>query len=467
MYKHKTKTPHVFAVLFFLSTSLLALESCSRNDDLPPEISPPTSGFWKSDTTGYVLELKDNGDINLHGTSSEGCVTIQENFDPVQFANLSLTSVSPTQMVASSPLLTGDISFRLLDSEAAECAASDLIFSTDSLVNYRHFWSTFNEYYSGFEIKDIDWSIYETPDAGVTQENLYQLIEQAITPLDDGHVSVIHENGFISSNEGTLVTRLNEFLDTTQQGGSLDDFNSLLEQKEEILISQYADADIGVGSDPNERLFYGLITPEIGYINITSMGGYSNDPSTELEAVDAIMSEVLGAIEQFQVSKLIIDIRFNSGGFDGVALAIASRFFDQERLVFTKKTRMGDGYSDEATISVQPNSNGSITKDIVLLTSPYTVSAGEIFTLAMKTLPYVTLVGQPTQGAFSDILSHRLPNGSQINLSNQIYEDPQGINYEGIGIGIAPENEVPFFTSSDFDNNIDSGIDRALELLDN
>ena len=77
-------------------------------------------------------------------------------------------------------------------------------------------------------------------------------------------------------------------------------------------------------------------------------------------------------------------------------------------------------------------------------------------------------MGENTSGAFSTILEHKLPNGAIVGLSSEVYSDAQGEVFEIIGIGPEnQENQIPFFLTSDFTENIDSGIERALEILSN
>ncbi len=145
---------------------------------------------------------------------------------------------------------------------------------------------------------------------------------------------------------------------------------------------------------------------------------------------------------------------------------MVSRFMDQERISYFKKARLGDSFTENKSFSLGPKGDFQFTENIALLTSPYTISAAELFALCMKDLPYVTVIGENTSGAFSTILEHILPNGAEIGLSNEIYSDSQGVVFEAIGIGPGrQENEVPFLSTIDFQEEKDSGIDRALELL--
>ncbi len=164
---------------------------------------------------------------------------------------------------------------------------------------------------------------------------------------------------------------------------------------------------------------------------------------------------------------MIIDVRFNQGGFDKVSSDIASRFTNQEHIAFSKKARLGDSFTEDQIISLSPKGDFQFNQDIVLLTSPLTASAAEIFALYLKDLPYVTIVGENTNGGFSDILTHALPNGAIIGLSNEIYSDMNGVVYEGIGVGPVAENRVPFLFNDDFSKNIDGGIEKAIKILNN
>ena len=116
------------------------------------------------------------------------------------------------------------------------------------------------------------------------------------------------------------------------------------------------------------------------------------------EALDRVMADLS------DTDAIIIDIRTNGGGFDALGLEIAGRFFDQRRLVFRNKARKGDGYNEEVEIYQGPTVENPYTKPNYLLTSGETGSAAETFTIAMRSLPYVTLVGETTEGILSDVL---------------------------------------------------------------
>ena len=78
--------------------------------------------------------------------------------------------------------------------------------------------------------------------------------------------------------------------------------------------------------------------------------------------------------------------------------------------------------------------------------------------------PHSIPFGANTQGAFSDVLIRRLPNGWTFGLPNEIYVTKDGKAVDGQGV--PPDIEVPNFTAEDLRNGRDTALDKALELLD-
>jgi carboxyl-terminal processing protease len=101
----------------------------------------------------------------------------------------------------------------------------------------------------------------------------------------------------------------------------------------------------------------------------------------------------------------------------------------------------------ETPVYIIPSERPSFLGPVYLMTTDSTVSAGEIMTMSLRAQPNVTHVGQPTNGALSDILSKSLPNGWALNLSNEIYHDHEGELWEGRGI--LPD--VPMEISNEID----------------
>jgi len=160
---------------------------------------------------------------------------------------------------------------------------------------------------------------------------------------------------------------------------------------------------------------------------------------------------------------LIIDVRINGGGHDEVSLAIAGYFTDQTLLAVSKRARSFAGETNMKDAFISPAIDTPYLNPIAIISSSDTGSAAETFLIAMSALPQVTLVGENSNGVLSDVLSKTLPNGWEIGLSNEVYTDFQGINYEVTGV--EPDVFAEPFSLVAIEQNTDLAIDAALEAL--
>jgi C-terminal processing protease CtpA/Prc len=210
----------------------------------------------------------------------------------------------------------------------------------------------------------------------------------------------------------------------------------------------------------NDKLFYGMLDEDIGYLSILTMTDFAAEQEDERKALAEAMDRIL--LEFKDANALIIDVRTNSGGLDANALLIASRFADQQRLVYLTQTRQGDGYTPLREFHVAQRGERQFTRPVVVLTSRATLSAGEIFVMSMRTFPHVTVVGEATAGAHSNMLEKSLPNGWGFGLSNQVCYAHDGQVYEEVGI--PPDVEVEI-SSRAVRWERDPALDKALEIL--
>jgi len=218
-----------------------------------------------------------------------------------------------------------------------------------------------------------------------------------------------------------------------------------------------ADEYIPMGTSiKNGNLRWGKLKGNIGYIQINQMMGlvdlglsdtlswrdywmvyFEEGERLELGTPEEVvgMNESLDILldDLAQTNALIIDVRFNGGGKDEVGMNVLKRFNPEEKIVFTKKGRLGDGFTPINYVR-QPASEKPIKKPVYLLIARESASATEIMALSALSMPNITLVGSRTEGVFSDVLDKALPNGWEFGLSSEVYLDMKGNNYESFGI---------------------------------
>jgi C-terminal processing protease CtpA/Prc len=191
----------------------------------------------------------------------------------------------------------------------------------------------------------------------------------------------------------------------------------------------------------NNVMLYGVFEadPSIGYLFISEFSDDINitGPFNWVDSINEI-------IKFFRVNTqaVIVDVRYNLGGFSSIMEYIASRFAWQPENYLIISTKKGPGpndFSAPLTYKITP-AGTSYTKPVVLLTNKASCSAAEWFTLAMRRQPHVSHVGSSTSGALSTRITRPMINGWYYSISACKVTDINGKCYEGFGI--QPHTEI-------------------------
>ncbi len=307
--------------------------------------------------------------------------------------------------------------------------------------NFDNVWENFDQYYGGFIVKNINWdSLYQVYhpmiDDNSTEEELFNALSGLLGELNDSHVFLKTLDPslgtFVSGIRGELQVST-DFKQSTVEGYYLIESTKL-----------------------NDNLWYGKLSNNIGYILLTSF-------TEEIETYERDLETAI--INLQNTNGLVIDIRNNKGGFDPQAMYVAGHFATEKKVAFSFKLRNGiahNDFTDPIEVSFQPEGEIQYSKDIVVLTNRFTISAGEAFTLAISTLDNVTLVGDTTTGAFSDAIRRDMPNGWMYRMSVGEWRDHNGVCWEGIGF---PPDVVIQNNPADVTNGYDEALEKAIELL--
>lgn len=324
----------------------------------------------------------------------------------------------------------------------------------DPEKNFEALWATFHERYPFFVLRGVDWKKqYNDYRPKVTSrtgdDELFDIFCEMLGPLNDGHVELtakIRGNKRARHFRPEKTPRFHQEFDKgeTKQlfkttGKTLVSFGFDKPAKTEAWMLRYCRSR------------------DIGYIRILELEGIKRGKLTS--SLDKISAD-FGALKG-----MIIDIRDNPGGDDETVIEIIDRFCDRKRVAFHRKKKIGPGEDDFSPLKtwhIEPRGKSQFTSPIVLLTCDSVFSGGEVFALTMKQLPYVTIIGDRTNGIFSYQLEKKLSNGWEYRLSYQVYLSADMVCYEGRGV--PPDIEL-FNSKADIESGVDPLIVRALEVL--
>jgi carboxyl-terminal processing protease len=201
---------------------------------------------------------------------------------------------------------------------------------------------------------------------------------------------------------------------------------------------------------------------EEGIYNIR-INRFIDDSSSEFNSKwDDIAKEVCSTSS----NKLIIDLRYNPGGYVDSALYLLEDFLPRQSLLMNEVDRDGKSYPRNSLRDPRCADN----KMVVLLNTS-SASASEIFAGALKDYKRAVLIGQNTVGKGLEQTVVDLSDGSAIHIVFRKWTTPLGFNptaEDPIKPDILielPENSE----SSDFDREgwEKSFMDSALESLKN
>jgi carboxyl-terminal processing protease len=231
------------------------------------------------------------------------------------------------------------------------------------------------------------------------------------------------------------------------------EIKQLLKTTEKTLVAN----DFGRPTETQAWMLHYCRSRAFGYIRILKLEGVKKGRLT------AALEKIAGDFKD--LDGLIIDIRNNPGGDDSTAITIINRFCDRKRVAFHRKTKIGPGDDDFASLKtwyIESQGDAQFTEPIILLTCDSVFSGGEAFALAIRQLPHITIIGDHTNGIFSYQLEKKLPNGWHYRLLYQKYFSADMVCYEGKGV---PVDIRLLNKKTDIENGIDPLITRALKVL--
>jgi carboxyl-terminal processing protease len=343
-----------------------------------PEPTQAFDGYWKSDGLNTIFEIKGNQGLlcevtqiscfcpALPSASNQPKAQLNQQGSDTYFLGMKLTMAGDKMGV-----FLPDAPFYSSWSKITElpdlCKNGGTPKTQEPEVNFQVLWHTFQEKYAFFDVRKIDWQAqYDKYQplvkADMSQSELFSLMSDMIAPLNDSHVFLFSET------QGTFIAYNNNPWWINN------------DQTQTNIINGYLGGPGNITTAGNNHLTYGTLNDKVGYLMIKGESGY--DPSGGAEDVQYAAEGIDQVIQDLgDMKALIVDVRFNGGGLDGVSLALASRFTDQHRPAFSYELRNGNSFTLPYEKYLEPGGKRQFTKPVFILTSKFTVGAGETFIL--------------------------------------------------------------------------------------
>ena len=289
-------------------------------------------------------------------------------------------------------------------------------FSDTPAGNFEALWTIIDEHYCFLDYKrqeyGLDWQqvhdkYRQRINNSMTDEQLFEVLAGLLSELRDGHVNL------------TAAHDMARYWQWYQNYPA--NYSDSLER-----IYLGTDYRIAAG------MKYKIFDDNIGYIRYESFNNGVGSGN---------LTEVLNYL--MLCRGLIIDIRNNGGGDLTNVEKIASRFTNERVLVGYIQHKTGPGHSDFSELEpryLDPAASLRWQKRVIVLTNHRVFSAANEFTMYMKALPNVRVIGDVTGGGAGLPFSSSLPNGWVVRFSAVPMYDA---NHHSTEFGIIPDLYVP------------------------
>ncbi len=419
-------------------------------------------GIWASRGYGWIVEIQGDEAIRFFDHTSVACLGEAVSTEELlSFARL-FARQDETLQITNAQRDATIYTFDRIDRVPAHCESVPAGGPEETLA---HFAETMGTHYAFFDVFGVDWPArVRAAEAVVSPESndqeLFSALGDMLEGMRDGHLRLLAEidgaREIVRPGRATIGFLLDDAFESQRK---VKDKGKFQQKWLETQNKQVHKDLLGRSAKEHARLVWGRVG-RIGYLAISGMTGFSEGDGgreEELAAVHAAMEKAIPDLAD--TDALVIDVTLNGGGSDSVSLAIASHFTDTETLSFTKQAHAAEGAQPQPFF-VDPAPRARYRRPVTLLTSNYTVSAAEIFTMAMRAMPQVTHRGEATRGALSDVLEKDLVNGWSLTLSNEIYRDSEGVLWEGRGI--PPTDPITIFDGDNIQHSRLGAIREAI-----
>ena len=307
--------------------------------------------------------------------------------------------------------------------------------ATGTLALFDEVWNEFDQTYSYFVYKGIDWDALRTQyrpnfEQELSGNEFADELANMLRELEDLHVNVQQPDG--SYVEVYTRDAAQNYTTTPRNRYAPDGYQTL----------------------GDNVIHHGLLENNVAYIRVDTLSTDAFEPISDADIEDLFVNYA-------DANGMIIDIRPNNGGNENNAMKFASRFIDEPVVYGYYQYRNGPGHDDFDSVEekvLEPSTGTHYYGLVICLIGERCLSSAEWFTLMMRAGGAV-LIGDTTRGSSGNPQTFTLSNDVSYSVPRWIAytDDMEEIEDRGIdpAFPIAPEDS--------FDESADYVVEEALE----
>ncbi len=170
---------------------------------------------------------------------------------------------------------------------------------------------------------------------------------------------------------------------------------------------------------------------------------------------------IIDGLEKDGISGIVFDLRGNPGGNMEAVVKVLDRLLPEGPIL-----KLIDANKKETVISTEA---GELNLPMTVLVNKKTASAAELFSVDLRDIKKVKLIGENTYGKGTGQTIFDLGDGTGIGISTVYYSSPLSDNYEGIGlkpdIEIALDEKAQSVNLHAVSDTVDNQLVAAVEEL--
>lgn len=270
-------------------------------------------------------------------------------------------------------------------------------------------------------------------------ENSDELIE-VVSPMEDSpakKAGIMAGDIIVEVNGESVIGQSTDIVSSKIKGEEGTNVSIKIKRNDEYLTFDLVRENIKI-----YHVYSEILDNNVGYISLITF---------DTGCADEFYKK-LTELKDKGITKLVIDLRNNTGGIVNESLNIAEMFINKgNKLLITEDNKNNK-------VTTYAKSDAIVEMDVVVLCNKYTASASEILIGALRDNNIAKIVGTQTYGKGVIQQIFKLKDGGALKITTEEYYTPNETKINKVGI--TPDVEVELK-----DGEEDTQLNKAIEIL--